>query len=42
MHATFGQHEKQIFMAVYLGEFEELVLLTVAALGVQAYGAAEE
>ena len=25
-------------MAIYLGEFEELVLLTVAALGDQAYG----
>jgi DNA-binding PadR family transcriptional regulator len=25
-------------MAIYLGEFEELVLLTVAALGDEAYG----
>jgi PadR family transcriptional regulator, regulatory protein PadR len=25
-------------MAIYLGEFEELVLLTIAALGNQAYG----
>jgi PadR family transcriptional regulator, regulatory protein PadR len=32
------QSQKSIRMAVYLGEFEELVLLTVAALDDQAYG----
>lgn len=33
-------HSKLINMRLYLGELEELVLLTVAALGVDAYGVA--
>lgn len=32
------KQSKKTNMAVYLGEFEELVLLTVAALGADAYG----
>lgn len=38
IHSFSVNSSKRIFMKAYLGEFEELVLLTIATLGEEAYG----
>jgi len=38
IHSFSVNSSKRIFMKAYLGEFEELVLLTITTLGEEAYG----